>query len=508
MEPACIRHTDLPGTSRLFADFTYHFDRVQRFYRYDPHEPRSLEAAAAEIEYPDDRRQATVAALTAQNGESESLRRLAQPGTVAIVTGQQAGLFSGPAYTIYKAIMAARMAAELTARGIPAVPVFWLATEDHDFAEVNHVHLFDREHKPITLRVADPNNGRPRPVGGIVPDRVPVEELAAALAGFPHGEAVATLVKTAYPPGATMGAGFRAMLQELLGKLGLIFLDPLDPAIRQIGAPIMAQALESASELKSKLVERSRELEAAGYHAQVHLDDKTSLFFLLKNGERVPLRRAAPDLKNRATELSPNALLRPVVQDYLLPTAAYIGGPGEIAYFAQSQVIYEQLLGRMPVVASRACFTLVEPRAAKLLDRYRLSLLEILTDADSLQARMARELVPAEVERAFTDTCAGVERHLEKLRGALDGFDPTLSAALATSGAKIHYQLQKTRSKIERETMRRDRRASDDARYLHALLYPERHLQERYYSILPFVAEHGLDLIDRLSNAARLDCPD
>ena len=142
MQPACIRHTDLPGTSQLFADFAYHFDRVAHFYQHDPHDPESFERAAAQIQYPDDRRAAIVAALRAQNGDSENLRRLAQPGTVAVVTGQQVGLFSGPAYTIYKAMAAAQVAMQLTARGIPAVPVFWLATEDHDFAEVNHAWVF------------------------------------------------------------------------------------------------------------------------------------------------------------------------------------------------------------------------------------------------------------------------------------------------------------------------------------------------------------------------------
>src|SRR6185295_392323 len=169
MQPACIRHTDLPGTSRLFADFTYHFDRVARFYRHDPHNFSSLIDAAKEIDYPNQRRAAICAALAAQNGESESLRRLAQPGTVAVVTGQQVGLFSGPAYTIYKAIAAAHVARQLTARGIPAVPVFWLATEDHDFAEVNHAWVFGASDEPTAVRVEAPAEfaGKPRPVGGI-----------------------------------------------------------------------------------------------------------------------------------------------------------------------------------------------------------------------------------------------------------------------------------------------------------------------------------------------------
>ncbi len=514
MEPACVRHTEIPGTSRLFTDFTYHFDRVARFYQYNPHDSASFAAAAGEVDYPDDRRAAMVQALAAQNGNSESLDRLAQPGTVAVVTGQQVGLFSGPAYTIYKALTAARVAQRLSESGIPAVPVFWLATEDHDFLEVSKVWSFDQAtHQPVALQVEMPGelNGRQRPVGGIVLDRPPVDELIRSLEGFPHAEEVAAAVRAAYPPGVTMGAGFRALLANLLGKLGLLFLDPLDPAVRKIGGPIVAKALENAGELKTRLLERNRELLDAGYHAQVHIEAKTSLFFLLENEERVPLRRKDAefgDLRDRAAEVSPNALLRPVVQDYLLPTVAYIGGPAELAYLAQSQVLYERLLGRMPVVMSRTGFTLVEPRAAKLFSRYHLTLPEILVNPESLKDRIAKVLVPECVERAFAETATGIGSSLDSLRGELDRFDHTLGKSLDKSRAKMMYQLEKTRRKFARETLRRDERATSDARYLTALLYPHRHLQERFYSILPFLAEHGMDLIDQLHGAVELDCAD
>lgn len=512
MDPACIRHTDVPGTTQLFADFTYHFDRVARFYEHNPHDPESLRAAAKEIDYPDARRRAMVEALRRQNGESESLDKLARPGTVAVVTGQQVGLFSGPAYTIYKAITAAHLARDLEARGIPAVPVFWLATEDHDFAEVNHAWVFDAGYRPVQVTVPSPeSNGRQRPVGGIVMERPPVEELAAALRDFPHGEEVIAAVRASYVPGATMGEAFRALLRTLLAQFGLLFLDPLDPAVREVGAPLVAAALGAAGELKAKLLERNRELEAAGYHAQVHLEEKTSLFFLLENGERVPLRRANADfaaLRDRAAEISPNALLRPVMQDYLLPTVAYIGGPAELAYMAQSQVIYHRLLGRMPVVMSRTSFTLVEPRAEKLLTRYQISLPQTFVDHEHLNERIARALVPERVERAFKDAHDGLTHNIDCLHRELERFDHTLAASLTKSKAKMVYQLDKVRRKIERETMRRDERAAAEANYLGNLLFPHRHLQERFYSILPFLARHGMSLIDVLAEAANVECPD
>src|SRR5262249_54208076 len=286
-----------------------------------------------------------------------------------------------------------------------------LATEDHDFAEVNHAWVFDGSYKPEVLRVEAPGetNGRQRPVGGITLGRPPVDELSKSLSGFPFGDEVAAMVREAYPPGVTMGQGFRALLRHVLAKLDLVFLDPLDPAIRRIGAPVVAEALGAAADLKTRLMARNRELEAAGYHAQVHLEEKTSLFFLLENGERIALRRKDSnfnDLRERAAEVSPNALLRPVIQDYLLPTAAYIGGPAELAYLAQSQVIYDRLLGRMPVVMSRTSFTLLEPRTEKLLTRYRLSVPETFIDPEHLKDRIARALVPESVESSFAKTAS------------------------------------------------------------------------------------------------------
>ena len=511
MEPACIRHTDLPGASRLFVDFSYHFDRVARFYRHDPHNFDSFEASAREIDYPDSRRAAVVRALTAQNGSCATLDRLAQPGTVAVVTGQQVGLFSGPAYTIYKAVTAARLAKELSDRGRPAVPVFWLATEDHDLEEVDHAWVFDSSRQPVGLKAQIKANGKPRPVGGIVIEKAPLDDLRRALNGFPHADEVIAMVGDAYPAGVTMGAGFRALLRKLLAQLGLIFLDPLDPEIRKIGAPLIADALDAAGDLKARLLARTKELEAAGYHAQVHLEDKTSLFFLLENGERVPLRVKESEfaaLHDRAAEVSPNALLRPVVQDYLLPTCAYVGGPAELAYLAQSQVIYQRLLGRMPVMISRAGFTLLEPHATKLLERYKLTLPQVFIDEDHLKERVAHALVPESLSNSFDTETAGVMNHLARVRAELERFDPTLAASLDNSRAKIAYQLDKARRKTASEIMRRNDRAAADARYLSGFLYPHRHLQERLYSILPFLAAHGPDLVDRLYDAVQLDCPD
>ncbi|MDZ4802427.1 MAG: bacillithiol biosynthesis cysteine-adding enzyme BshC [Bryobacteraceae bacterium] len=499
METACLRHTDLPHTSRLFKDFLYSYHRVERFYTAPP-----------STGYPEERRAALVAALRLQNSNEAALERLSEPGAVTVVTGQQVGLFSGPAYTIYKALTAARIAQDLTSRGRPAVPVFWLATEDHDWPEVDHVYMFDGARQPLKLQVQAERSGG-IPVGSIRPVAWPVDELRAAFRDLPYCEEVCDLVAETHPQGATMGEAFRALLERLLKPWGFLFLDPLHPAIRQIAAPILSRAVRIGTDLNKLLLERNRELEAAGYHAQVHVDARTSLFFVLQDGRRVPLREAnasVEELANRAEILSPNALLRPVVQDFIMPTAAYVGGPAELAYFAQSQVLYERLLGHMPRVVSRTGFTLIDTRTGKLMDRYDMKLPDFFNGEASLRERIAATLVPSGLQEQFDEATSATTATLDRLHRSVSAFDPTLGASLEKSRAKILHQFHKAQSKVARGLMQRDDRAGAEATWLYNALYPQKHLQERFYSILPFLALHGPDLLDRLYEHVHMDCPD
>jgi bacillithiol synthase len=496
----CLRHTEIPGTSKLFADLLYDYARVARFYGHDPSQVDSYEAAFRAIEYPESRRAAMHAALAAQNAPSELLTRFAAPGTGVVVTGQQVGLFGGPAYTIYKALTAARLAADLTTRGIPTVPVFWMATEDHDFDEVRTAWTFGADKAPLRLESTTPFHGHQKPAG-TYDAGAPLAGLRASLAGFEYGAAVADMAESAYAEGATLGCGFKHLLLQLLGSIGMLVLDPLDPAIRKIGAPLLAEAAKSAPKLKAGLLARSQELAAAGYHAQVLVEEKTSLFFTLDSGHRTTLRIKDAEcaaLAENAEAISPNALLRPVWQDFLLPTIAYVGGPGELAYFAQSSVLYQALLGRMPVVVPRACFTLLSARAEKVLARFHLKLADVLVKKEVVEQRIARQLVPESLATEFDKTAAGTAQLLEDLAAQLQSFDPTLAAAMNKSRAKVTYQVEKLRAKTARETLRRNERAAQDAAYLRDAIAPEGHLQERLYSILPFIAEQGPELVDRL----------
>ena len=518
MVSSCVRQTELPHTSALFADVLYHPDRTVRFFGHEQHDLEGVRASARSVEFPAAKRAALVAALREQNASSRSLELLARPGTVAVVTGQQVGLFSGPALTLFKALTAVKVAQTLTEDGIPAVPVFWLATEDHDFAEVNHAWVFDSEHRPTKLEMRRPSGAQP--VGAVALAAPPVRELRASLRGLPFGDEVTDLVEGSYRAGSTMGKAFGELLRQICRQFDLLQIDPMLPAFRELAAPALQAAVAAAPDLTAAVLDRNRELVAAGYHAQVHVEEQTSLVFLLENGKRHPLRRhgeeyvlngrrfSAQELMDRAVSLSPNALLRPVVQDSMLPTASYIGGPAETAYLAQSQVIYRALLGRMPVPMPRSSITLLDERSHKLMERYGLTLADFFHGEESLRERISSRLVPPALNQAYGETATTVDGALDRLRHAMDGFDATLAASLDRSGRKIRYQLAKLERKIGREALRRDARAARDAASLYGLIYPERHLQERLYSILPFMAQHGLDLVDRLYAAIQPDCPD
>jgi bacillithiol biosynthesis cysteine-adding enzyme BshC len=519
MHCTCVRYTELPHTSSLFADVLYHPDRTAAFYVYPYRtldEYRAAAALAAGLS--EERRSALIQALRIHNPASAALELLAKPETVAVVTGQQVGLFSGPAYTIYKALHAVRLARWLTENGVPAVPVFWLATEDHDFAEVNHAWVFDADHRPIKLEMH--RSASAQPVGGITLPAPPVEDLRAALRGLAFGEEVADLVEAAYTAGSTMGFAFSTLLRRLLKDYDILYADPMLPAFRELAAPALQTAVKLAPELAAALLDRNQQLQKAGYHAQVHVEPHTSLVFLLEQGKRLALRRhgqeyvlngrrfTSEELEARAVELSPNALLRPVVQDSIFPTVAYIGGPAENAYFAQSEVIYRSILGRMPVAVPRTGFTILDERTQKLMDRYHLSLGDFFHGEQALREKLSAALVPPSLKSAFREALSAATSAVDRLRRELASFDPTLAAALDRSAHKIRYQFEKIERKAGREAMRRDARAARYAAYAYHLIYPEQHLQERLYSFVPFVAKFGFDLVDILYNAIQLDCPD
>lgn len=533
MKAECIPFSQIPHTTRLFSDFLFNFPKVQAFY---PHPPRFAEWAKAEagqLRYAQERRGRVAAILERQNqswGASpktlENIARL-RHGAFAAVTGQQVGLFGGPAFSIFKALTTVKLAEQATRAGINCVPVFWLATEDHDLAEINHVAFPAAGGLLQTLTI--PTTGlADAPVstirlGGEIE---PAVEAAAALLG--DSEAAAFL-RECYRPGETLGGAFGRLFAKLFADWGVILLDAADPEWHTIAEPLFRMAIERAEQLDDALLKRGKELESAGYHQQVKVTPSSTLLFTLREGARVPVHRRVngtphPDfligeekipqaemLRRIAAaphHFSPNVLLRPVLQDYLLPTLAYTGGAAEVAYFAQAAVVYESLLGRVTPIVPRFSATIVEPKPRDLLQRYGLTLTDLFAGPEAVRERLAAHTLSQDVQTAFENAGQNLERSLAEIREALGRLDKTLVDAASNAGSKMQHQLEQLRTRAARAELRHSEVLARHAELLSNTLYPNKTLQEREIGGIYFVARYGLDFLRQLYDAVHPDCLD
>ena len=533
MDSHCIPYTDLPHVSRLFADYLYDFPRVREFYPLNPFAAESFSEAARSLQYSDTLRQAVVGVLEEQNrrysaGEAtkENLRRLAQPGCFAVVTGQQTGLFTGPAFAFYKALTAVKLARTLTERGLAAVPVFWLATEDHDLAEVNHCFVQDRDGNPQRLEYAGEPPVPDAPVGTVrltEAIQAPLDALAAYLPESSEGAELLEILRDCYRPGESLATAFGRLLARLFARYGVVLVDPLDERLHALSGHVFQAAVESAAALGNEVQDRSRRLVERGYHAQVRMTENSSLLFHYAAGRRRPLRLrdgrfAVPDgesyspqellarLREEPPSLSPNVLLRPVMQDALLPTIAYVGGPSELAYLAQAAPVYERVLGRMPVLVPRASFTLLEPHIHRLLQKYGLTLRDVCSGKQALREKMAARFLPPDLAAVFQKAAASLTESLDALQASLSKLDPTLADAAATSARKMHYQLATLERKAAQAAQSRSEQVERDAARLENSLYPHKTFQERFYSGINYLARYGPSLLDQMYDQISVKC--
>jgi len=530
MQSHCIPYREIPHTAKLFSAFIEDFSRVSSFYAHPP-AAAGIDAAAHAVKLDAATRRHVGEILREQNQRfaplekvdpvtARNLERLAA-GAAAVVTGQQVGLFSGPAYTFYKALSAIRVAEEATRRGTEAVPVFWLATEDHDIAEVNHTYWNTRNG---VARYELPADGSGRRVGEIVLGDA-IESLVSAavqtLEG-PFAEQVAAALHESYKPGDTYGSAFGKLVARLFAGRGLILLDQIDPRFHRLNAGLFENAVRRSPEIRDALLARSKELEHAGFHPQVKVTHETTLLFWSISDRREPVRSKnggfivgdaefserdlLAEIERQPGAFSPSALLRPVIQDSLLPTAAYIGGPAEVAYLAQSQVIYRALGVNMPAILPRASFTIVEPPIARFLAQYDLDLRDLLAGPQHLRAKMEQKSLPAALSTKFEETEASMRALLKAYEEPLTSLDSTLIEALRASERKILHQIEQLKGKVARAENFRSGVLDRHERILLDSLHPEGGLQERTHCALPLIASLGPGFLDELlSQSSRSD---
>lgn len=445
------------------------------------------------------------AALPASPSRARALEALAQPGTAAVLTGQQVGLFLGPLYTIYKAATAVAMAEALAIEtGTPVVPIFWMATEDHDFAEIDHCTVARGAETPLRLRVG--GDGRSDARESVADTRLgagvtaAVDAVRDAIAGRPAGDEIAALLSRCYYAGRRFGEAFAELLATLFADAGLLVFHPRTPGVAALAAPVYRTALARAGEIAERLIARDAALAEAGLQSQVHVRADASLVFAhdergarqLVRLDEAPAR--AGDVAARPFDFSSSALLRPIVQDTLFPTAAYVGGPAECSYLGQSAAIYDLFDLSLPLVAPRARFRLVDPRTRARLDTLGLRPADVEQPLDPLLAQVGARrpapIEPAAVRAAILDAPLEALASLPARLGAL-GADRQLARAVNRTRATIERAAERLAARYARTLALRDDECAGALHRARAVLFPDGEPQERVFAFPSFAADRG-----------------
>jgi bacillithiol synthase len=531
-----IPFSRIPGQTRLFTDYQTDPRSLKSFYPNAVSSGADLADYAQQVLrcYTTDRDELAEALHEINSSSAGSqatlanIERLRNADTVAVLTGQQAGLFSGPLYTIYKALSAIRQADELTSQGIPAVPLFWAATEDHDFAEVSSTSVISSADAIADIAYAGAVPVPDSPVGSVPLDpsiSATIDEFLAALPQTEFSEGLEESLRLAWRQETGFGSAFVAQLAKLLGRFGLIFVDPLNRKLKELAAPLVSKAIEQSDDIVSGLVRRDGELEEAGYHSQVLTGPGYfPLFYITDSGQRSALRKTGNDryfskadghafslselgelAASAPDRLSPGVMLRPVVQDFLFPTVCYFGGGAEIAYFAQNSVVYEALGRPATPILHRQSFTVVEAKHARTLNAYGLGFEDLFRGLETTVPRVVESTVSPETAKLFAEVEERINAELNRLDRELSGLDATLPNNLANRRRKIVYHIAALRKKAFHATLKKHSTTEARLNAAFAALRPKGGLQERSVNVVTFLNKYGERFVDLLYESIDLD---
>lgn len=531
---ASLPFSAVPGQSRLFLEYLRDPFSLKNYYPNAVEKTADIDAIVPQVlaNYSTNRDELCDALAEINAGGSgetlANIERLRDAGTVAVVTGQQAGLFTGPLYTIYKAISAIKMAETMTTRGVNAVPVFWIATEDHDFDEVSEASFFGESGK-LVRTVYRPNSyHNESPVGDVKIDAdidLVIDNICEDLPKTEFSDEARQLLSRAWGNGSTFGRGFVETLSSLLGKFGLVLIDPLNVAVKRLAAPIYVEAIKNADAITEAVRTRSRELEAEGYQAQVAVEENYfPLFWHDDAGRRTALRKVRDGVYSAKGEkreftvaelegiaaaepsrFSPGVMLRPVVQDFLLPTACYFGGGAEIAYFAQNSEVYRILDRPATPIMHRQSFTVVEPKPRRAMEKLGLEFSDLFDGLETLRLRAAENNIGPETARVFDEAEDNINAELNRLDQTVSQIDVTVGDNLSNRRRKIAYHIAALRKKTLLAQVRKDETMNRRIDSVYSSLYPNMHLQERVVNVFTYINKYGMNFIDWIYDVVDLD---
>ena len=520
-----------PWIKRFSADYACDFARLAGFFAGDPRDPAAWRDAIARVQRHPRQRDAIADIVSAQQrartAPPEAVAAgglLRDPRTIAIVTGQQAGLFGGPLFTLLKALTAIRLAERTAAEyHVPTVAVFWIDSEDHDWNEVKASTVLDASLGPVRIALDDPPGAGDGPVASVQLDGSVTAALDLLAATLPPTEFTPNLLeelRKAYAPGVGMAVAFGRWLESLLGSRGLVVFDASDPAAKPLASAVFAREIEQVGETSRLAAETGAQLTGLGYHAQVTPHEGHAALFQLDNtrvGIKVENGRlmlgdmsATKDtiLERVRTDpgaFSPNVLLRPIVQDTLFPTVCYVSGPSEIAYLGQLRNIYAAFGVPMPLFHQRASATILDSNAMRFLQRHELSLEALKPQDEAALNQLLKAQIPPAVDACLEDAARTIAERLDSLAEAVTELDQTLEGATRSVLGRMQDDLKKLQGKIIQAAKRKDDTLRRQFVHAQAQAFPGGQPQEREIGLVYFVNKYGSVLIDRLSEELPLD---
>ncbi len=522
--------------SKLYSDYHTHFEKLAYFYSGNF---REKSAWGKKIDQLKDRsydRNALLRILNDQNRDFHSgikslanIDLLGNDNTFAVVTGQQLGLFGGPLYTFYKAVTAVKLAYKLSADfpDYNFVPVFWLEGEDHDYEEINKIKFLSGGNElteiPYLLggKPLEKNIGA---TGSIVVDEHIKQFFVSVGSSLPqsdYSKALLELMHGYYKPGTSLLKAFAGFMNHVYEDSGLVFINSNHPELKRILSPLFLDEINNNSETSKLVIQRSVELEEQ-YHAQIKAK-ALNLFMFYKGGRHLIEPSDSGDyylknLRQRYTKeelteiatatpelLSPNVVLRPICQDTLLPTIAYVAGPAEIAYFGQLKSVYDKHKIPMPIIFPRASVTLVEEKVLKVLEKYSLELVDLFGDVEPVLSRVSEQVSEVKVDALFDMLNGRINEAVQEARYGIQQIDPTLGGAVDNTIGKFQQQLEVLKQKTQKAQQQKEEISLKQIRKAAMNIFPNGNFQEREISAVQYLNKYGPDFVKWIANEILID---
>ncbi len=509
-----VDYRKLPSYKSLFLDYLNKFDALSPFFAADPFDAAAWGDVAAKLEG----KSATAGPLRKLNvslGADEaalaSLQALGD-GALVVVSGQQVGIFGGPLYTIVKALTAVQLARLAEQRlGRRVVPLFWMDADDHDFAEVQKTSILTSGNELLDLSYEPARAPGRQSVGRLALEpkiSAVIDEASEALADSEFKQDVLSSLRASYAPGRSMADAFGAWLLRMTRDTGLAVIDPTLPELKAIGASLFEREIQEESESNRIVKKTSEELVALNYHVQASpTEGQLNLFYADPDRTAIGVSeggmRLAPDattvskkdvlrrLQDAPSQFSPNVLLRPIYQDTLFPTLAYVAGPSELAYFAQLRSLYEHFGVVMPLIATRASFTVVERGPARFLERYDVPFVDLKSNDESILNNISRQHTPPQLDEDLTRARRCIEDITSALERDLAPVDASLVPTVKSTRGKLLHHLKELESKALRAVKRKNETVRQQFLASRTALFPGFAFQERRLSPLGFLTKHG-----------------